>query len=691
MNERRVTDAQLAVALRAHLPARAQPGLRERIVEAVGTTSQQRPLPSFLGALSDADPIARRRSLLVAAALLIALAVASIAGTGALRLLQADPAPDLTQQRPNDVPAIVQPDVTPDLTLERPDDVPAFVLSVYDRLPTLPPMAITTLEDGSIKGRIYIHRSGAVRFERYAALDATEPDTYKILSLVGRGEVISVGSERVWTEQFWDDPIGEDPRVFLLAETVAPILNSGEGCAMTRAGEGGNPAAGWTYIGLEYVAGRPAHHVACIAGDLWIDAETALVLRSRAPAQDEANQTIPGRFNTIEATDIEFGEQPASLFDIVQPEGVARITPEQECALDPYCSATPAPLLTAAPGATPAAIPPPPATRASNGWVAFMRYSSMNSGSPGEIYLVREGVEPRRIVGANADNGRMLCPRFSPDGTRLAYGEGTGPSGPERLERPQRAVVIINLDRDGSRIGSETRIPVVGTGTVPCPEWSPDGRRIAFQSFAPFDEGALSIATLGVSPPSIDTVAVPGGYFAFKWSPDGSVIAVSPPSGVALIDTHSLESRILRKGDYFGPLAWSPDGSRLIVSTLHSLRVVRIDGTASDIDLGAGSSPSWSPNGDLIAYTGSKGAPDERLVLVRPDGSGARTIPVSYPPVIWSPDGRRLLYLGTDGDGEFSVTSIAVSGDSAPVVLTAPSMDLYAASSGDLSWQPVYP
>ena len=57
MNAPRLTDAQVSQALRAHLPDRAQAGLRERILEAAGTTGQQRPLPSFLGALGEADPV----------------------------------------------------------------------------------------------------------------------------------------------------------------------------------------------------------------------------------------------------------------------------------------------------------------------------------------------------------------------------------------------------------------------------------------------------------------------------------------------------------------------------------------------------------------------------------------------------------------------------------------------------------
>ena len=100
MNASRLTEGQISQALRAHLPERAQAGLRERILEAAETTSQQRALPSFLGALSDADPVSRRRSLLIAAALLVALALAATAAVGALRLLERDPFQDLSLEPP---------------------------------------------------------------------------------------------------------------------------------------------------------------------------------------------------------------------------------------------------------------------------------------------------------------------------------------------------------------------------------------------------------------------------------------------------------------------------------------------------------------------------------------------------------------------------------------------------------------
>jgi hypothetical protein len=303
MNGRPLTDAQLSRALRAHLPEAATPGLRERVFDAVETTGQLRSFPSLLGALTEADPVARRRSMLIAAALLLAVAVASAAAVGAWHLLQRDP---------ND-----------ELSLEPPADVPAFVLSSYERLPQLPPVALTWRDSDSTKGRIYVDRSGAVRFDRFTSAEAAEPASYMILSPDHRiSGMAPVESEPVWVEQ-GHEAIGEDPRVFLRTVLSA---DEGPGCEMERdPSDVGNDtvAGGWQYVGLENVAGRPTHHVAC-AGDLWIDIETRLILRTQGPAVDDAGQPIPVEFT--EVTEIAFGEQPAALFE--PPAGVTRMSAE---------------------------------------------------------------------------------------------------------------------------------------------------------------------------------------------------------------------------------------------------------------------------------------------------------------------------------------------------------------------------
>jgi hypothetical protein len=305
MNAPRLTDAQVSQALRAHLPERAQAGLRERILEAAEMTGQQRALPSFLGALTEADSVTRRRSLLIAAALLVALALAATAAVGALRLLERDPVQDLS--------------VAP------PADVPAFVLSSYDRMPELPPVAMTWVDGDGAKGRIYVHRSGAVRFDRFASAETTEPTSSTILRDNHLSGLAVVGTDRVWVEQ-QDEAFGEDPRVFIHAEIGSGSISFGEpGCETSgeadQAGTG-RDASGWRYVGAESVAGRPAYHFAC-GGDLWLDIETRVILRARAPLPDDAGQPIPGAFRTIEVTEIAFGEQPSALFE--PPEGVARM------------------------------------------------------------------------------------------------------------------------------------------------------------------------------------------------------------------------------------------------------------------------------------------------------------------------------------------------------------------------------
>jgi hypothetical protein len=310
MNGRPVTDAQIAQALRAHLPDAAMLGLRERVFDAAETTAQLRSFPSFLGALSDADPLARRRNLLIAASMLLAVALAGAAAVGEWRVLQRNPIDELS--------------------LEPPADVRAYVLSSYERLPQLPPLALTWQASDSMKGRIYVDRSGAVRFDRFASADATEPAGYRILSPDHRiSGVATVDGTRVWVEP-GHEAIGDDPRVFLRTVLSA---DEGPGCEIERdpgaASSGapasrGTPANGWRYVGLESVVGRPTHHVAC-AGDVWIDIETGLILRTKGPAVDDPGQPIP--VDSTEITEIAFGDQPAALFQ--PPDGVRRVSEDE--------------------------------------------------------------------------------------------------------------------------------------------------------------------------------------------------------------------------------------------------------------------------------------------------------------------------------------------------------------------------
>jgi hypothetical protein len=299
----RLSDEQLAQALQACVPMQTPLGSADRLFETIAKTPQDRPLPIVLAQLRDADPVSRRRSLLIAAALLLAMAIASAAAVGAWRLVQRDPIDELS--------------------LEPPGDVPAFVLSSYERLPQLPPVALTWHDSESRKGRVYVDRSGTVRFDRFASAEATEPSSSTIVGADHRiSGIAPVASEAVWVEP-GHEAIGDDPRVFI--RTVLGVPDLPPGCEMERgSGEvgGGAAAAGWRYIGLEPVAGRPTHHVTCGGVDLWLDIESRLILRTEGPAVDDAGQPI--RAESTEVTDIEFGEQPAALFE--PPVGVTRLS-----------------------------------------------------------------------------------------------------------------------------------------------------------------------------------------------------------------------------------------------------------------------------------------------------------------------------------------------------------------------------
>ncbi len=337
--------------------------------------------------------------------------------------------------------------------------------------------------------------------------------------------------------------------------------------------------------------------------------------------------------------------------------------------------------------------PPVPPSGVSNGLIAVSANPwTVGSGENGDIYLVSEGNPPRRIIGSIGDGVAQACPRFSPDGRRLAFGESraSGSAAPTRGPFPVdgRAIVVVGVNDHGDPTQPLMRFVLPpGLGPMVCPEWSPSGRFLAFSV-----DAELRIVDIASGETRVVPITRVTGAEAveLEWSRDGSKIAVAEPGQIRVIDVDGggAPTVIPVQGAEPRSLGWTAGDHRIVYVSVvpvdenaTAVYVVDLDGR-NDTQLSpqGPTAPGLhylfegavvSPDGTQVAYLQSSrlctndgcgpGPTLKPIVIAALDGSNRVEMSVpadlrtsdgsefSVAGLQWSPDGKRLLLSSIDG------------------------------------------
>lgn len=658
MNARPLTEAQLAAALQAHLPANAPVDLRERIAEATATTSQQRLLPSFLGTLSDADPIARRRSLLIAAAALLVLALAGAAAAGALRLLQG-PDPFRTDVVPGSRGLLAEIR-DGDLYLAGPDGTGEVLAAHVDGSPLSSPRWSA---DG-----------------RWIAVQTGEPAVILVDARTLTPRRLATGTMGAWA------PAGGSVALVTPSREIAIVqAETGEVRQHIPWAVGSEGFVGrleWSPDGRWLAAN------AFPLGTVRIDLASGGVLAVSSSASTGMQWSPDSRRVALVDYNSRSSEASGPLV-VADADGTNQVeaAPAVDDAFD---------LAWSPDGA----------------WIAYV--TATTGYRQGALALVRPDGRERRMMVETVVVGIV---GWTPDGTAIAY---VSDDDPHRLLEvaidtgiTREVPVARAAEFAWAVVPPSAPVPVVpsrppGSGGVPGPDESP----MTAPSAPTADPKGSGLALFGQAPPTASgdgpcgnvvltftggvqpdeerpgpvetaqavatsplvTPAPMSSCGGVGWAPDGSAYLQAAFGLTGTFDVYGRDGR-----HWSGPTSiggegpvWSPDGAWIAANRCldtacaRGYFIVRPDGSAVRELPGRA---AWSADGEVIAV----GAPDGTLLVGRADGSDLKAIGAFPSPAGWAPDGSHFAFVrdgdvwvaARDGTGSRNVTSFELGGATA--------------------------
>src|SRR6266545_322875 len=112
--------------------------------------------------------------------------------------------------------------------------------------------------------------------------------------------------------------------------------------------------------------------------------------------------------------------------------------------------------------------------------------------------------------------------------------------------------------------------------------------------------------------------------------------------------------------------SWSPDGSRLAYTGQGGIGIVNSNGTDAHVITALGSDPAWSPDGSRIVFRANPnpGTAGE-LYLVNTDGSNELRLTTSgfdKERPAWSPDGARIVFMRSDSSNGWDLWTVRADG-----------------------------